>query len=713
MELDNFGLKATHLNSCSELFIVREASTIYENHACLFIDNTEKLNLLWSKAMLIRLPDGEDIDYRGGGTLKDIILELDKSMLKKFVAGKSGDELIDFHVYLDDDVEVDLLSWEDPEARPVYRHSLSHVLAQAVKRLHPEACLAIGPAIENGFYYDFDVERPFTQDDLVLIEKEMKRIIKQNHKFERLDVSRDEAKNLIGDAPYKMELLDDIGEEESLSFYQDGEFIDLCRGPHILNTGQVKHVKLLSVAGAYWRGDQERPMLQRIYGTAFTTRDELDGYLKQLEEAKRRDHRVLGRQLKLFHIDEEVGQGLVLWTPEGSIIRDELQAFISDELKKQGYSQVHTPHIGKLDLYRTSGHFPYYQDSQYPPLIDHEHLKKLSDDGCTCGELSNQMQAGEVDGYLLKPMNCPHHIKIFASQQHSYRDLPIRLAEFGTVYRWEQSGELGGMTRVRGFTQDDAHLFCTEGQIAEELIGCLSLVKIIFGVLGMDDYRVRVGLRDPDSRKYVGDPANWDRAEDACRKAAEQLEVSFTEEPGEAAFYGPKIDFVVKDVVGREWQLGTVQVYYNLPERFDLGYVDAHNEIQRPVMIHRAPFGSLERFVGVLIEHFAGAFPVWLSPVQVVLLPITERHTEYAEKIYTQLRSAGIRVELNAASETLNKRIRHAQSQKIPYMFVMGDREVEDNQISIRLRDGKNLDPFTVEEAVNMVTSKNINREII
>ena len=454
-------------------------------------------------------------------------------------------------------------------------------------------------------------------------------------------------------------------------------------------------------------------MLQRIYGTAFTTREELDGYLKRLEEAKRRDHRVLGRQLKLFHIDEEVGQGLVLWTPEGSIIRNELQAFISDELKKQGYSQVHTPHIGKLDLYRTSGHFPYYQESQYPPLIDHEHLQKLSDDGCTCGELSNQMQAGEIDGYLLKPMNCPHHIKIFASQQHSYRDLPIRLAEFGTVYRWEQSGELGGMTRVRGFTQDDAHLFCTEEQIANELIGCLSLVKIIFGVLGMEEYRVRVGLRDSDSRKYVGDPAKWDRAEEACRKAAQQLEVPFSEEAGEAAFYGPKIDFVVKDVVGREWQLGTVQVDYNLPERFDLGYVDAQNQMQRPVMIHRAPFGSLERFVGVLIEHFAGAFPVWLSPVQAVLLPITERHAEYAEKVYTQLRSAGIRAELNAASETLNKRIRHSQSQKIPYMFVMGDREVEEGLVSIRMRDGKNLDPLTIDDAVDILISKNAKREII
>ena len=425
-----------------------------------------------------------------------------------------------------------------------------------------------------------------------------------------------------------------------------------------------------------------------------------------LEEAKKRDHRVLGRQLGLFHIDEEVGQGLILWTPNGAVIRNELQNFISAELRRQGYSQVFTPHIGKLDLYRTSGHFPYYQESQYPPLIDHDHLQGLAEEGCTCGELSNQMEAGDIDGYLLKPMNCPHHIKIFASQMHSYRDLPVRLAEFGTVYRWEQSGELGGMTRVRGFTQDDAHLFCTEDQIAGELLGCLDLVKIIFGTLGMEDYRVRVGLRDPDSSKYVGDPAKWDRAEEACRQAARSLGVQFSEEPGEAAFYGPKIDFVVRDVVGREWQLGTVQVDYNLPERFDLQYVDAEGKTQRPVMIHRAPFGSMERFVAVLIEHFAGAFPVWLAPVQAVVLPIAERHAEYAEGFYEKLCAAGVRVELDAANETLNKRIRQAQMRKVPYMLIAGDREIEEGQVSVRLRSGENLDPLSVDQAVELIQSK-------
>ena len=663
--------------------------------------------------MHITVPGGQDIEYAGEGRLKDILVEQNKALLKEFIAARLGDVRIDFHTQLEADARIELISWDDPEAAWIYRHSLSHVLAQAVLRLFPEAQLAIGPAIEDGFYYDFDVKEPFTPEDLSRIEREMKRIIKQNHKFERIDVSRAEALDMIDSAIYKKEILDDLEEGQQLSFYKDGEFVDLCRGPHMLGTGQVKHFKLLSVAGAYWRGDEKRKMLQRIYGTAFSTREALDAHLKMLEEAKKRDHRVLGRQLGLFHIDEEVGQGLILWTPNGAVIRNELQNFISAELRRQGYSQVFTPHIGKLDLYRTSGHFPYYQESQYPPLIDHDHLQGLAEEGCTCGELSNQMEAGDIAGYLLKPMNCPHHIKIFASHMHSYRDLPVRLAEFGTVYRWEQSGELGGMTRVRGFTQDDAHLFCTEDQIAGELLGCLDLVKIIFGTLGMEDYRVRVGLRDPDSSKYVGDPAKWDRAEEACRQAARSLGVQFSEEPGEAAFYGPKIDFVVRDVVGREWQLGTVQVDYNLPERFDLQYVDAEGKTQRPVMIHRAPFGSMERFVAVLIEHFAGAFPVWLAPVQAVVLPIAERHAEYAEGFHEKLRAAGVRVELDAANETLNKRIRQAQMRKVPYMLIAGDREIEEGQVSVRLRSGENLDPLSVDQAVELIQSKVAEKALI
>ncbi|MGL5098230.1 MAG: threonine--tRNA ligase, partial [Planctomycetia bacterium] len=400
-----------------------------------------------------------------------------------------------------------------------------------------------------------------------------------------------------------------------------GPFEDLCEGPHVESTRRIKHnvFKLDRIAGAYWLGDETQPMLSRIYGLAFRSKEELVDYVEKRKQAMERDHRVLGRKLQLFHIDEDVGQGLILWTPNGAVIRTELQKFITEELLKQGYSSVFTPHIGKLDLYRTSGHFPYYAESQYPPIVPRDVMEELVAQGCTCGELANRVAAvgpDAIDGYLLKPMNCPHHIKIYASQQRSYRDLPVRLAEFGMVYRWEKAGELGGMTRVRGFTQDDAHLFCMEEQLPAEIEGCLSIVKTIFGKLGMRDYRVRVGLRDPDSSKYTGDAANWDKAETACRAAAATLGVPFSEEAGEAAFYGPKIDFVVKDVLGREWQLGTVQVDYNLPLRFDLSYIGADNQPHRPVMVHRAPFGSMERFVGVLIEHYGGAFPTWLSPLQ-------------------------------------------------------------------------------------------------
>ena len=480
----------------------------------------------------------------------------------------------------------------------------------------------------------------------------------------------------------------------------------------MLSTGQVKHYKLLSVAGAYWRGDESRPMLQRIYGTAFSTREALDHHVRMLEEAKKRDHRLVGRQLQLFHIDDEVGQGLVLWMPNGAIVREELQKFISTELRRQGYQTVFTPHIGKLDLFRTSGHFPYYQESQYPPLIHSEFLKGLAAEGCSCSDLSNAMKEGAIDGYLLKPMNCPHHIKIYSSQPRSYRDLPVRLAEFGTVYRWEQSGEVGGMTRVRGFTQDDAHLFCTEDQVHDELLGCLKIVSIIFGTLGMEDYRVRVGLRDADSSKYVGAPENWDRAEDACRQAAATLGVNYTEEEGEAAFYGPKIDFIARDVVGREWQLGTIQVDYNLPERFKLEYTGADGQTHRPVMIHRAPFGSMERFVGVLIEHFAGAFPAWLAPLQAVVLPIGESHQEYAEALCERLKESEVRASI-MADNTLNYRIRQAQTQKVPYMIVAGDREVDTSTVSIRLRSGDSLDPLSVDDAVAMVCGKIADKALV
>lgn len=579
------------------------------------------------------------------------------------------------------------------------RHSCAHILATAIAKLWPDAQFAAGPPVENGFYYDVDLSHRITPDDFEKIEAEMLAIVKENQVFEKSEVSRAEALELAQSgrlaalaersvpSRFKIDLLKDIPEGEAISLYKNGDFWDLCAGPHVPRTGNCKAFKVMSVASAFYKGDAANPQLQRVYGTAFKNKQELTEHLERLEEAKLRDHRKLGRELDLFHIDEAVGQGLILWKPNGATIRQELQNFISEHLERQGYSQVFTPHIGKLGLYRTSGHFPYYAESQFPPVVERESLKALAEEGCGCGELSNRLESGEIDGFLLKPMNCPHHIKIFQSNHHSYRDLPVRLAEFGTVYRWEQSGELGGMTRVRCFTQDDAHLFCTEDQVRDEIIGCLELVKIVLGTLGMHDYRVRVGLRDPDSTKYVGDPAKWDKAEDALREAASTLGTDFTEEPGEAAFYGPKIDFVVKDVIGREWQLGTVQVDYNLPERFGLEYIGADNAPHRPVMIHRAPFGSMERFVGVLIEHFAGKFPTWLSPEQVRILPISEKFFEDADAVYETLREAGVRVKVDRSNDKVGAKIRLAQLARIPYMLIIGAKEQEQNQVSVRHRD--------------------------
>ncbi len=596
------------------------------------------------------------------------------------------------------------------------RHSASHVLATAILRLFPDAKLDIGPPTDTGFYYDIDLDHKLTTEDLARIEAEMKKVIDENQSFTRKEVPRAEAIEIIksrGQERYKLGRLADIPEGEAISFYSNGEFTDLCAGTHVRYSKQIKAFKLLSIAGAYHRGDETNKQLQRIYGTAFASKEELAAYLTQLEQAKLRDHRKLGKDLKLFHIDEDVGQGLILWTPAGSILRQELQTFIATELRKQGYHQVFTPHIGRLSLYKTSGHFPYYKDSQFPPIVEKDYLEQLISSGCSCAEMANRIEAVSqkfaddvnartgketitkerilpddqlIDGFLMKPMNCPHHIKIFASQPHSYRDLPVRLAEFGTVYRWEQSGELNGMTRVRGFTQDDAHLFCTPEQVAQEVLGCLSLVKTVLTTLGMSDYRVRVGLRDPDGKKFAGDPEKWDLAEAACREAAKTLGVPFTEEPGEAAFYGPKIDFVIKDVIGREWQLGTVQVDYVLPVRFDLSYIGADNAAHRPVMIHRAPFGSMERFCGVLIEHFGGDFPLWLAPEQIRLVPISDKVMDYAKTVLEQMLAADLRVTLDTHSDKLGAKIRRGEIDKVPYVLVLGQKEAEAQSVSVRSR---------------------------
>ncbi|MEO6052486.1 MAG: threonine--tRNA ligase [Chthoniobacterales bacterium] len=578
------------------------------------------------------------------------------------------------------------------------RHSCAHVLATAMLRIWPEAQFAAGPPVTQGFYYDVDLKHRVTPEDFARIEEEMQRVVKENLPFERVTVSRDEAiaagekgrLAALGEratpSKFKLDILTGIPAGEEITFYKNGDFIDLCAGPHVADTGKIGAFLLTHVASAYYKGDENNPQLQRIYGIAFASQEELDRHFELVEEAKKRDHRKLGRELELFHIDESVGLGLVLWMPKGAVVRQELQNFIGDELRKQGYQQVFTPHIGNLELYRTSGHFPYYADSQFPPIIDRQELARLAEEGCTCSELSNHLTAGTINGFLLKPMNCPMHIKIYDSRPRSYRELPLRLAEFGTVYRWEQSGELNGMTRVRGFTQDDAHIFCTQDQMHAEVLGCLNLVKTVFSIFQMTDYRVRLGLRDPASDKYVGLAENWEKAEDACREAAKTLGVPYTEEAGEAAFYGPKIDFVVKDVIGREWQLGTVQVDFNLPERFDINYTGSDNKPHRPVMIHRAPFGSLERFVGVLIEHFAGVFPVWLSPEQVRIIPISDKQADYAAEVLESLKQLGVRAVVDGSSEKMGSKIRLAQSEKVPYMLVLGGREETAKAVAVRSR---------------------------
>ncbi|MBU3684064.1 MAG: threonine--tRNA ligase [Phycisphaerales bacterium] len=648
----------------------------------------------------ITLPDGSVKEFAQPVTAAEVAASIGAGLAKAAVGAKVDGELRDLSAVLDRDCSIAIVTPKkreggaDADALFLIRHSTAHVMAEAIQKLFPHARLVYGPPLETGFYYDISFEggKAISTDDFPAIEAEMARIVAENRPFTRYEMPAAKGMDKLKaeGSKFKVDNAERACEAGStaLSWYATGapgkDWEDLCRGPHVPATGKIGAFKVMSLASSYWKGDEALDRLTRVYGTAFATKEELAAHLTQLDEAKKRDHRVLGRQLRLFHIDEMVGQGLILWTPNGSIVRQELQNFISDELRKQGYTQVFTPHIGKLDLYRTSGHFPYYRESQYPPIIEHDQLSLLAKEGCTCGELANRLEKGEIDGYLLKPMNCPHHIRIFASAPHSYRDMPVRLSEFGTVYRWEQSGEIGGMTRVRGFTQDDAHLFCREDQVADELLGCLSLVKLIFGTLGMNEYRVRVGLRDPDSAKYVGDPRNWDKAEEACRTAARTLGVPFSEEPGEAAFYGPKIDFVVKDVIGRSWQLGTVQVDYNLPERFDLSYVGADNQQHRPVMIHRAPFGSMERFVGCLIEHFAGAFPLWLAPEQVRVLPISEKSAGYARELHAALKAAGLRASLDESNDRIQGKIKDASDMKVPYCAVVGPRDAEGRKVSVR-----------------------------
>ena len=560
------------------------------------------------------------------------------------------------------------------------RHSCAHILATAVLRIWPDAKLDIGPPTDEGFYYDFDLEHRFTPEDFKKIEAEMKKVVKENQTFDYSEKSREEAKKHYQsiNQTFKLERINDIPESEKITFYTNGEFLDLCAGPHVPRTGNVKAFKLLRLAAAYYRGNEKNPQLQRIYGTAFKNKTQLKEWLEAQEEAKKRDHRKIGREQGLFTLSPTVGQGLVLWMPKGGIVRTELQNFMQSELLKRGYSPVFTPHIGSIELYKKSGHFPYYKDSQYPTI-----------------------KADEEEEYLLKPMNCPHHIEIYAAEKHSYRELPIRLAEFGAVYRYEQSGELSGMTRVRGLTQDDAHIFCTPEQVESEIRDTVDLTLKTLRTLGLNNYRAQVSLRDPNSDKYTGDPANWDAAEEILGRVASDMNITHEKVPGEAAFYGPKLDFMVKDCLGREWQLGTVQLDYNLPERFNLQYIGPDNAPHQPVMIHRAPFGSFERFMGILIEHFAGNFPLWLAPEQVRVLPITDLQNNYSQNILNELKVAGIRTSIDLSGEKIASKIRSAETAKVHHMFIVGQKEIESESVSIRVHGKGDQGAKRISEAIS------------
>jgi threonyl-tRNA synthetase len=636
--------------------------------------------------LTVILPDGSRKQFDRAVTAYDVAAESGPGLAKAAVLAEVDGRQTDLHAPLprQGEVRLRLLTKKDPETLAVMRHSAAHVMAQAVMRLFKGVQLAFGPTTVTGFYYDFNLEHPLSEEDFPKIESEMQKIIKADERFERLEMPRGDALGLCRELgqEFKIEHIETgLADEKTLSFYRQGEFVDLCRGKHIPSTGHIGGAfKLLSVAGAYWKGDASRQQLQRLYATAFFDRKELDAHLEQLAEAKRRDHRVLGKQLELFTINQTVGSGLILWLPKGAIIRQTLEDYIKDELRKRGYEAVYTPNIAHVELYEISGHFPYYKDSQFPPI-----------------------EFPDGERFLLKPMNCPHHIMIYQAKPRSYRDLPVRLAEFGTVYRFEQSGELSGMTRVRGFTQDDAHLFCTEEQVADEFRGCLEMTQTVLASLGMNDYRVRLGFRDPKSDKYVGKPEVWDRAEAALKAVCESTNLpDMTVEPGEAAFYGPKADFVVTDCIGREWQLGTVQLDYNLPskERFGLEYIGPDNQPHQPVMIHRAPLGSLERFVGVLIEHFAGAFPLWLAPEQVRVVTVSEKSEAYGREVQAKLATAGLRASGDYRGVKLNAKIRDAQVQLIPYMFVVGEKDRDSGTVAVRDRLEGDVGTMPLEAAI-------------
>ena len=635
----------------------------------------------------VTLPDGSIKEFESGTTVLEVAKSISEGLARNVISAKYNGTTVETKTSLTTDGSLVLFTWRDDEGKKAFWHSTSHVMAQAIQELYPGAKLTIGPAIENGFYYDVDFgEHKVSENDFKKIEDKMLEIARGKHEFVMREVSKQDALDFYKkeNNPFKVELIENL-QDGDITFCDHDTFTDLCRGGHIPNTGIIKAVKLMNIAGAYWRGDEHNPQLTRVYGVSFPKQKELKEYLELLEEAKKRDHRKLGKELQLFTFSQKVGQGLPLWLPKGAALRERLENFLKKAQKKAGYEQVVSPHIGQKELYVTSGHYAKYGEDSFQPI----------------------KTPNEDEEFLLKPMNCPHHCEIFNSQSWSYRDLPKRFAEFGTVYRYEQSGELHGLTRVRGFTQDDAHIFCTPDQLDNEFKKVIDLVLYVFGSLGFENFTAQVSLRDPENKeKYIGEEENWVKAENAIINAAKEKGLNYVIETGEAAFYGPKLDFMVKDALGRSWQLGTIQVDYNLPERFDLTYKGSDNDLHRPVMIHRAPFGSMERFIAILLEHTGGNFPLWLMPEQAIVLSLSEKYENYTKKVLNLLENHEIRGLADNRSETMGKKIREAEMNKLPYMLIVGEQEEKDGTVSVRKHGGEDLGAMTVEQFAELINAE-------
>ncbi|MDQ0337813.1 threonyl-tRNA synthetase [Caldalkalibacillus uzonensis] len=638
-------------------------------------------------AVSVVLPDGAQKEVEQGSTIEDVAAAISPGLKKKAIAGKVNGKLVDLYTPVQEGDQVEVVTVDSEEGLEVLRHSTAHLMAQAVKRLYgsDRVKLGVGPVIDNGFYYDMDLPESLSQDDFAKIEAEMKKIVQEDLPVKRRVVSREEALRLyeqIGDQ-YKLELIRDLPEDEEITIYEQGEFFDLCRGPHVPSTGKLKVFKLLSVSGAYWRGDADNPMLQRVYGTAWPKQTQLEEYLKQLEEAKERDHRKLGKQLKIFTMSQEVGQGLPLWLPNGATVRRIIERYIVDLEEKWGYKHVYTPHLANVELYKISGHWDHYQEDMYPPMqMDHEEL-------------------------VLRPMNCPHHMMVYKEELRSYRQLPLRIAELGTMHRYEMSGALTGLQRVRSMTLNDAHIFCRPDQIKSEFTRVVQLMNQVYADFGIKDYYFRLSYRDPENKeKYVQNDEMWEKAQKMLKEAMDELGYEYVEAEGEAAFYGPKLDVQVRTALGKDETLSTIQLDFHLPNRFELEYIGEDGQPHRPVVIHRGVVGTMERFVAFLLEYYKGAFPLWLAPVQAKLLPIASFHVDYAEKVAEQLREAGIRTEVDARDEKIGYKIREAQLQKIPYMFVIGDREIENKTLAVRKRAEGDIGARPVEEVIDMLADE-------